>query len=164
MDIRRSKMKKILLLLLLPLSLLLGGCGAQEDKSLDLTKVKENISQIALADNFTFTEEKNINNLEVLDVYGVDANLLGDYLFYIPSEVVNPSMYLIAKPKEDDRAILKYQIEDMLKKYYNSYYSYYPKEAKMIEDRLAKEEAGYLIYIVSSDNNKVYEAITKSFK
>ena len=43
-------------------------------------------------------------------------------------------MYLIVKVDDDSKSVLKYQLNDMFQKYYNAYNSYYPEQAKMIEN------------------------------
>lgn len=158
-------MKKIVVILLI--MFLCVGCGSEttSNKKFDKNVAKEKIANLKFSDSeFKFTEESNVNNTDALSVYGVDITKLDDYLFYLSSDIVDPSMYLVVRSDEDDKSIVKYQIDELFNKYYNSYNNYYPKEAKMIEDRLEKEYEGYLIYIVSYDNNKVYQAIEESFK
>ncbi len=157
-------MKK-LFYVLIATALLFTGCSKEEEeRTLDLELAKEKISSITFDEDFKFDDEENINNNEALSVYGVDSSLFEESLFYLSSTVVDPSMYLIVKANSEDEAVLKYQIEEMFTNYYNYYNSYYPEEAKMIEDRLEKELDGYLIYIVSYDNDAVYQAIEESLK
>ena len=163
-------MKKICKLLVVLVALIICvGCGKEEEKSVvktfDKNTAKSNISALKFKDvDFQFDETKNYNNADALKVYGVDTSLMQEALYYIASDVVDPSMFIIAKVNADDEAVFKYQIKDMFDKYYNAYNNYYPKEAKMITNRLEKEYEGYLIYIVAYDTNSVYQAITDSFK
>ena len=158
-------MKKIVIFLCL--ILLCTGCGSEsvEKKEFDKEVAKEKIADLTFSgSDFKFDENENVNNVDVLNVYGVEIDRLNDYLFYISSDVVDPSMYLIASCDEDNKSVVKYQIDELFNKYYSAYNNYYPKEAKMINDRLEKEYEGYLIYVVSYDNDKVYQAIEESFK
>ena len=135
------------------------------DEEFDKEVAKEKIADLTFSgSDFKFDENENVNNVDVLNVYGVEIDRLNDYLFYISSDVVDPSMYLIASCDEDNKSVVKYQIDELFNKYYSAYNNYYPKEAKMINDRLEKEYEGYLIYVVSYDNDKVYQAIEESFK
>ena len=159
------KLKNILLVLVV--AILCIGCGKEEEKIKTFNKelAKENISKLTFKDSdFTFTESENMNNVDAFKVYGVDTSKFTDSLSYISNNVVDPSMYLIVKVKDEDKSVLKFQMKEMFDKYYSAYNNYYPKEAKMITDRLEKEYEGYLIYIVSHDNDSVYQAIEKSFK
>ena len=158
-------MKKIVIILLMVL--FCTGCNSEslESKKFDKDTAKEKIADLTFNNSeFKFDDSENINNMDALSVYGVDLTLLNDYLFYLSSDVVDPSMYLVVNSSEENKSVVKYQIEELFNKYYNSYNNYYPKEAKMIEDRLEKEYEDYLIYIVSYDNDKVYQAIEESFK
>lgn len=158
-------MKKIVIFLCL--ILLCTGCGSEsvEKKEFDKEVAKGKIADLTFSgSDFKFDENENVNNVDVLNVYGVEIDKLNDYLFYISSDVVDPSMYLIASCDEDNKSVVKYQIDELFNKYYSAYNNYYPKEAKMINDRLEKEYEGYLIYVVSYDNDKVYQAIEESFK
>ena len=160
-----KKLRNILLILMVALVLI--GCGKEEKGSKTLSKelVKEKVSSLKFKDSdFTFTENDNFNNNDAFKVYGVDTSKFIDSVSYISNNVVNPSMFLIVKTNDDDKAVLKFQMKEMFDKYFSAYNNYYPKEAKMITDRLEKEYEGYLIYVVSYDNDAVYQAIEKSFK
>ncbi len=160
-------MKKIKIIVIVLLAFLCVGCGSGKSATRDFYKdvAKNKIADITFSESqFTFSNTSNINNKDALSVYGVDISKFEDYLFYISSDVVDPSMYLIVKPSDDDKSIVKYQVNELFSKYFNAYNNYYPKEAKMITDRLEKEYEGYLIYIVSYNNEKVYQAIKDSFK
>jgi len=164
-----KKLRKILFVLLV--AVLLVGCEKEEEKETNVAKtlnkeeVKEKVGKLTFSDSeFTFTEDKSFNNSDAIKVYGVDTSLMEDTVYYIASDIVDPSMFIVAKVSDDNEAVFKYQIKDMFEKYYNAYNNYYPKEAKMINDRLEKEYEGYLIYVVSYDNNSVYQAIVDSFK
>lgn len=143
------------------------GCGPskEKDKVLDLNVVEEKISKLAFKDkDFSFTDKNSLNNTEAFEVYSVNTELFEEFRSYLETNIVDPSMYLIVKVQDSDKAVLKYQMQDMFEKYYNAYNSYYPEQAKMIENRLEKELGDYLIYIVSYDNDAVYQAITSSLK
>ena len=146
----------------------LSGCGSSETpssrKTLDINTAKSSISSLKIGDTSPFSDESNINNSDSIETYGLDTSLLEEYAIYLPSAVVNASMYIIAKPKNGEESVVKYQIKDLFEKYYNAYNGYYPKEAKLIENRMEKKLNGYLIYIVSSDNDKVYNTIKENLK
>ena len=159
-------MKKVLFILLM--GLFCFGCSntaIHEQKEFDKDLAVKNISTISFSgEDFHFSDESCMDNTKALDMYGIELDRAEQYAFDLSSDVVNPSMYLILKPKEDEKEILEFQVKEMFDKYYSAYNNYYPKEAKMIDDRLEKEYEGYLIYIVSYDNEKVFQVIKESFQ
>lgn len=161
------KRLKVLFIMIIAVCVL-SGCGSSEtpssSKTLDINTAKSSISSLKIGDTSPFSDESNINNSDSIETYGLDTSLLEEYAIYLPSAVVNASMYIIAKPKDGEESVVKYQIKDLFEKYYNAYNGYYPKEAKLIENRMEKELNGYLIYIVSSDNDKVYNTIKENLK
>ena len=162
-------MKKLKVLFIMIIGVcVLSGCGSSDtpssSKALDINSAKSSISSLKIGDTTPFSDESNINNSDSIETYGLDTSLLDEYVIYLPSAVVNSSMYIIAKPKNGEESVVKYQVKDLFEKYYNAYNGYYPKEAKLIENRMEKELNGYLIYIVSSDNDKVYNAIKENLK
>lgn len=161
------KRLKVLFIMIIVVCVL-SGCGSSETpssrKTLDINTAKSSISSLKIGDTSPFSDESNINNSDSIETYGLDTSLLEEYAIYLPSAVVNASMYIIAKPKNGEESVVKYQIKDLFEKYYNAYNGYYPKEAKLIENRMEKKLNGYLIYIVSSDNDKVYNTIKENLK
>ena len=155
-------MKKLLLVIVM---FLLVGCGSKEgNKVLDLNGVKSELTNVKIEDVSSFASLDNINALDVLESYGIDVNLLDDYLIYISTEVEDPSMYIIALPKDGEEAVVKYQIDEFFTVYHAAYNGYYPEVAYMIENRKEDSIGDYLVYVVSRDNNKVYDLIKKNYK
>ena len=153
-------MKKILCLLIC--LFLITGCGNKEVETLvdiDTTKVATELKKFSY-----FSDEKSLNDTDLIAGYGIDTEIISDYAIYLSSAVNDPSMYIVAKPKEGKTSVLKFQIKDMLSKYQSSYAGYYPESVPMIENHLEKEYNGYLIYIVSNENETVYNKILECKK
>ena len=158
-------MKKILLVIVC--LFLITGCGNKEenikDVKLNMSLIKDNLSGIVIdvdgEKKISFNDNDSVNDIELITGYGIDVELLEEYVIYISSSVEDPSMYMVLKPKKDKISVVKYQVDDMFSKYLSAYMGYYPEAATMIEDKLSKEYGEYLIYIVSFDNDKVLEKI-----
>ena len=155
-------MKKILLVLVM---FLLVGCGTTEgDKSLDVNALRNDLTNLKIDDVGIFSTTENINDTDVIDSYGIDVNLLDDYLVYISTEVEDPSMYMVVLPKKGEEAVVKYQIDEFFSMYHAAYNGYYPEVAYMIENKKEEKVGDYLVYVVSKDNDKVYNVIKKNYK
>ena len=158
-------MKKVIIAIICVLCL--SGCTSSDKsdtKVLDLASIKSELSELKIDSEYPFKNNEYINNKETIEYYELDLSLIDDYLIYLPSEVVNASMYMIIKPKKEEVSVVKYQVEELFDGLYNAYEGYYPKQAKLIKDRMSKELNGYLIYVVSTDNDKVYDTIKKNKK
>lgn len=143
---------------------LITGCGEKKEENnldvkLNMDDIKENLSSIKIGDGNPYNEMDSVNDLELIDGYGIDVTLLEDYVIYISSSVEDPSMYMVLKVSEENKSVVKYQVDDMFNQYLSAYKGYYPEAATIIEDKMEKEYNGYLIYIVSNDNQKVYDEI-----
>ena len=156
-------MKKILLII--TCFLFMTGCSNETENSnakLSMDKIKDNLAVIKVESTEPFNNEESVNDLDLIEGYGIDVTLLDEYVIYISSSVEDPSMYMVLKPASDKKSVVKYQVEDMFDRYLSAYMGYYPEAATIIEDKMEKEYNDYLIYIVSLDNQKVYEEILKS--
>lgn len=155
-------MKKIMLILGV---LLLSGCSSSNvSKTMDFGNLKNDLIELKIEDKNIFSNTENINDLDVIDSYGMDVKLLDDYLIYISTEVEDPSMYMIVLPKEGEEAVVNYQIDDFFSVYHAAYNGYYPEVAYMIENRKEEKVGNYLVYVISKDNNRVYDVIKKNYK
>ena len=156
-------MKKILLVILVICGFLVCGCGNTENEKeslkLDLKKVGEKLATLSVDGTKVFADKDNLNDLDLIKGYGINVDLLNDYVIYLSSSVEDPSMYMVLQPKSDNVSVVKYQVNDMFKEYLAAYQGYYPEAVPTINNRMKKEEGEYLIYIVSKDNNNVYSKI-----
>ena len=154
-------MKKFLVLLMC--IFLLTGCETEPEEvklnDLDVVKIGENLRDFTYFNNID-----SLNDEDLIEGYSIDTSIISEYAIYISSAVSDPSMYIVAKPKEGKESVLKYQIKDMFSKYLSSYSDYYPEAVPMIENRLEKEYNGYLIYVVSKENETVYQKILECKK
>lgn len=151
-------MKKLLVSILCLLSVFtLIGCGKKEEKNvnLDLGKIKESLAKLTTG---KFDRTGVSNNLYDTDYFDSELTEVFDYdfkdTFDITPEYIEEysiaynndtkQFYMIIKPSDDK---VKEEITSFIKKY-------------NLEDRvLESKHEGFLIYIVSNNNNKVLEII-----
>ena len=154
-------MKKILICIML---LVLVGCGA---KTLVLNDVYNNINNLKYNDEIIFNDHVNLNQTDLLNLYGFDRSEIGEFLFVMPKGISNPYMCIIIKPISGKTDIVKEEMNKFLAKYDNSWgvgegaIPYFPEAVNLINNRLERTYGDYLIYIISPDNELVYKEITK---
>ena len=145
-------MKKIVISLML-VGLLLVGCG-KKNKDLDLDRITASIEETNL-----FKDASKIDIDYIERQYGMSTEGIEDYRIYMSQTSTSASMYAIFKVSSDKA---KENIEStFINKYINSWTEivYNASEAKLVENMYKEEYSGYLIYIVSTDNDKVLNII-----
>ena len=145
-------MKKIVISLML-VGLLLVGCG-KKNKDLDLDRITASIEETNL-----FKDASKIDIDYIERKYGMSTEGIEDYRIYMSKTSTSASMYAISKVSSDKA---KENIEStFINKYINSWTEivYNASEAKLVENMYKEEYSGYLIYIVSTDNDKVLNII-----
>lgn len=163
------------IILITTIVLCLTGCGVYE--KIDLKKATKNIDSlkstnfdIVTAGNELFLQTELFGNLINLYDYDLEkvgisksniAQSEGNYLMNIALPITddkdNVNSYMIIKPAEEKKEALKQEIET----YYQRFQEEYEKKENAIPENIEKlknktitEYQGYIIAIVSNDNNK----------
>lgn len=148
-------MKKIFSILIIGL-LFLTGCN--NENVLDLDKVKIDLENISYNDEAMFSNNTYYTKEKIEAKYGVDLSSIDEYIISMPSIANKSNMYIIVS--YNDKVEAKKQINDLFDLIKTSFSNgYAPIELDKIENKYEKEYGKYLIYIVSDDNNKVYNEI-----
>lgn len=151
------KKNKILLMGMVLLSVLLfTGCG-KKDVDLDLAKVKENISQLksddyhrasavaAMLESDLFGNDMediySLSSLGITEDYVMENNGSKDYSMAITKDNKLGYSYFVGKPTLEGKEALMKELD-----------AYY-KEAEEKNLLLTAEVNGYLVYIISEDND-----------
>ena len=103
----------------------------------------------------------DVNDEMLTQMFNINKEDVEEYLISIPMMMVQSNMYLIVKPVEGKENVVKEALDTYMENGEKEGANYLPDQKEMFENRLEKEYGGYLIYIVSTDNEKVYNAITK---
>jgi len=145
-------MKKIILTLVM--CFILVGCGKDEKVNLNLEEINTKLGETEL---FSKTEKIDISYIE--NKYGLDSKGIEEYSIYMARTSMSSSMYAIFKVSDDK---VKERIEStFIDKYVHSWTDivYEPEEAELVNNMHSEKYGDYLIYIISSDNNKVINII-----
>lgn len=152
------KLKKILGILLA--CLFLTGCNQKETK-LDFTTIKNELNALTVNEETIFTSLKEYSEEDLKNIYSIDSNLTEEMHFMQSEDTNNASMYIIALPKEGKEKEIQEQINTFFESFELQADMYNPENAVLIKNRMETKIGNYLIYIVSSNNNKVLEIIKK---
>lgn len=85
-----------------------------------------------------------------------------EILMEMPAIIVRSNMYVIVKPTDGEKENVKEAIDTYMKTLEEQWATYLPEQYELVKNRLFEEYGGYLIYIVSSDNDTVLETIKKN--
>lgn len=143
-------MKKIVLLSIL--TLLLCGCSNSNVSNLDIEGASS-----ALDAEYTNMASMDATELQV--IYGLDVSLAEEYKIK-SSVLVNGNFYAILKVSDEREQEVKQAMDNMFDILESQSNLYSPEAVNMIKNRLETTVGDYLIYLVSEDNNKLYEIIT----
>ncbi len=149
-------MKKILFILL---SLfILTGCGNKETK-LDLNKIKEELEKIEINNELAFSNNQYYDLTKLENKYDLDTSEIDDYIISMHSNESSSNLYIIASYKKS-KDKLKKELDKLIELEKASFSNgYFPLEFKKVENYYYKEYGKYLIYIVSDNNELVYQKI-----
>jgi uncharacterized protein YceK len=142
-------MKKVLILFVL--LFLVTGCGKESVTNLDLKKASEEVASI-------YTNMEDMDKDELKAIYGLDVSLLDEYEVK-SSSLSNGYFYAILKVDDKNTKEVKKQMDNLFKVLENQSDLYSPEAVKLIKNRLETSIGNYLIYIVSEDNDAMYDVI-----
>lgn len=134
----------------------------QQNITFDYEKVSQGLSSLTYEENGQtlpiFPSMSKANNDNIKEVFGIDSALLDDYYISIATNPSNPSTYMILKPKEGKTDEVKKQVNEYFDNHMMTYGTT-STQYSLIKNRLQNEYQGYLIYIVSSNNQLAYDTI-----
>lgn len=146
-------MKKIIVLVTMILTLLwITGCNnSQTMNHLDIEKASQ-----ALDEKYTNMAVLDDNQLQV--IYGLDTSLMKEYQIK-SSTLANGNFYALICVEEKNKKQVQEQMNKMLKTMEEQSNLYSKEAVNLIQNRLETSIGDYLIYIVSEDNNSMYEIL-----
>lgn len=142
-------MKKILVVLSVFILLFVTGCGNTVSE-LDVDKTVDVIES-------TLKNMENVDEDELTDVYGLNLDLMEVHIIK-----QNSDGDLYAVIKTDEKAKVKNDMSKYFEKIEKFNTNYSPERLEILNNRVEKEVGDYLIYIVSSDAEDIYNEIVKT--
>lgn len=124
--------------------------------SSDNEKVLETMKK---AKEVVFSNLMKVEDEAIEETLNIKSEQYSEILMEIPAIMVKSNMYIVVKPEKNETENVKKAIDDYMKKLEEQWATYLPDQFKLVEDRLVEEYKGYLIYIISSDNQKALETI-----
>lgn len=148
-------MKKLVLLILLCFSFVTG-C---QKEIIDLQQIENKLSKLMYQNELLFQGSKmELDHLK--EKYGFDSTDVEEALIVMPTQSNKASMYMIVKAKEKKENEVKQAVDALFEKYKQQWVmGYYPEEEALVKDALISEYHGYLLYIISHDNDLVLKTI-----
>lgn len=91
--------------------------------------------------------------------FGLNPDFVEEYIARVPMMIVNSNMYLIVKPKEGKESEVKEIIDTYMKNLEEQWSTYLPAQYDLVKNRKEEKIGDYFVYIVSNDNDAVYNII-----
>ena len=97
-------------------------------------------------------------------LYGIKKDMVEEYLIKVPTILVSSNTYVIVKPTAGNKTEVKEKLDTYMTNLEEQWKTYLPDQYELVKNRRVEEYGDYLIYIVSIDNNKVFETIKENNK
>lgn len=98
------------------------------------------------------------------DVLALDPAKVAEYAIKQPAMITSSTTYMVVKPTKGAKAEVKAALDNYMVALENQWATYLPAQYELVKNRMYKEYGDYLIYIVSTDNDLIYNTIINSTK
>lgn len=108
-----------------------------------------------------FEEYMNLSNEMIADILGISETQYSEILVKMVL-LEDSNIFIMVKPNEGEKDNIKNAIDTYLSDYENALVSFgeeSTEQYEMLKNRTYEEYEGYLIWVVSPDNNKVLQAV-----
>lgn len=100
-----------------------------------------------------------VNDETLESQFNINKSDVKEYLIKVPMMITSSNSYIIIKPVDGKKDEIKEKIDEYMTKLEKQWETYLPEQYELVKNRLEKEYGDYLIYIVSSNNDLVFETI-----
>ena len=98
------------------------------------------------------------------DSIGVDPNSVTEFAIKTPALITSSTTYMVVKPAEGKKNEVKTALDNYMVALEEQWSTYLPEQYELVKNRMYKEYGDYLIYVVSENNDLIYDTIINSTK
>lgn len=142
------KLKKIIIVI--GLAIILAGCN-KSVSTLDMKGASTSLDK--KYQNMALMSEKELEG-----IYNQDITLMEEYIIK-SSENQDGNFYALIKVKSENKEKVKNNMNEMFSILENQSSLYSPEAVNLIKNKLATSVGDYLIYIVSENNEEMYNVV-----
>ena len=95
---------------------------------------------------------------------GVKESWVEESLVMNSAIIVNSNLYFIIKPKKENSEDVQKAVDKYMVDLEEQWKTYLPDQYELVKNRLEEKYGDYLIYIISTDNDLVFDTIKASKK
>lgn len=101
---------------------------------------------------------------QMKETLNLDSDTVSEFLMSMPMMIVQSNTYIIAKPAEGKEEEVQNALNIYMTKLEEQWKTYLPDQYELVKNRKVEKYGDYLIYIVSSNNDLVWNTIKKAVK
>ncbi len=106
-----------------------------------------------------FNSMMEVSGDELETMIGVSKDDVSEFLVKVPMMMTQSSSVIIVKPIEGKEEVVKNELEVYMTKLEEQWETYLPDQYELVKNRKVEFVGEYLVYIISSNNDLVFDAI-----
>ena len=124
-------------------------------------KPEEMMKRIKDSKSPIFQSLIEIKKPDLENLMGVKESWVEESLVMNSAIIVNSNLYFIIKPKKENSEDVQKAVDKYMVDLEEQWKTYLPDQYELVKNRLEEKYGDYLIYIISTENELVYETIKK---
>lgn len=141
----------------------------EENEQLEVVSIKKDSdkaeSTVSADTKVEETKKEEQNDGKILKkLYSIDKLNLDDFLLYAPTSNMQASEILILKVKPGYMGSIKTNVQKRVDAQTNSFKNYDKEQYNIIKEYELKVKGDYLFLIITKENSKIEDAISRSYK
>ena len=99
---------------------------------------------------------------DMKDLLSIEETDVEEFLMKMPTMMVQSDTYIIVKPVDGKEEVVENALNEYMTKLENQWSTYLPEQYELVKNRKVEKIGDYLIYIVSSNNDLVFNTISNN--